>query len=204
MMIKTLMMALGVILSLASPSTALAERQLTGREVYALDKSHTNIMWFANHLGFSTSMGQFMDFDGRIILDHDNPDQSSVTITLQTASIMTGQEKFDTHLKSADFFNVEKYPTASFVSTKVTLLTDNRATVEGNFTLLGVTKPLTLKIRLNKRAMDLPTNVMRSGFSVSTTIKRSRWGMKYYVPFVGDEVRIRIEAEALIVDDKTG
>lgn len=204
MMIKVLMMVLGVILSLASPLEALAERQLTGKEVYALDKSHTNIMWFASHLGFSTSMGQFMDYDGRIVLDHDSPDQSLVTITLKTASIMTGQDKFDTHLKSADFFNVEKYPTATFTSTKVTLLGDNRATVEGTFTLLGVTKPLTLKIRLNKRAMDLPTNVMRTGFSIRTTIKRSLWGMKHYLPFVGDDVRIRIEAEALIVQGKTG
>lgn len=203
MVYKYFRAAVVVILLLSSLPAAGEERKIIGREVYALDKSHTNIMWFASHMGFSNSMGQFMDYDGRIILDHDNPDQSSVTITLKTASIMTGQEKFDTHLMSADFFNVEKYPTATYTSTKVTLLADNRATVDGTFTLLGVTKPLTLKIRFNKRAMDFQTNVMRSGFSVSTTIKRSLWGMKHYLPLVGDDVKIRIEAEALIVDDKS-
>lgn len=185
------------VFTLLSPLAAQAEVKVTGREVYHFDKAHTSILWFISHIGFSNSVGQFMDYDGQIILDHDNPDQSSVTINIRTASIMTGQADFDTHLKSADFFNVEKYPTATFVSTKVTLLEDNRATVEGNFTLLGITKPLTLKVRFNKRAMDIQKNIMRAGFSVKTTIKRSLWGMKHYLPFIGDDVIIRIEAEAL-------
>ncbi len=186
------------VLLLFSPLSALAEVKITGKEIYHFDKSHTNIMWFASHMGFSDSMGQFMDFDGKIILDHDNPDQSSVTFTLKTASIMTGLPEFDKHLKTADFFDVEKYPTARFVSKKVTLLDENLAQVEGDFTLLGRTLPLVLKVRLNKRAMDIQKNIMRTGFSVKTTVKRSRWGMKKYLPFVGDQVKIRIEAEALI------
>ncbi len=178
-----------------SPLTVQAA---TGIETYHFDKPHTNIMWFVSHIGFSNSMGQFMDYDGKIILNHDNPQLSSVKITINTASIMTGQEKFDAHLKSGDYFNVEKYPTATFNSTKVTLQEDDRATVYGDFTLLGITKPLTLIIRLNKRAMDILKNKMRTGFSVKTTIKRSDWGMTHYLPFVGDDVIIRIEAEALI------
>lgn len=169
-----------------------------GRETYHFDKTHTNIMWFANHIGFSKSMGQFMEFDGQVILDHDRPELSCVTVTLKTASIMTGQEKFDAHLKSSDFFDVENFPTATFISRKVSLLENNKASVEGDFTLLGVTRPLTLKIRLNKRAMDIQTNKFRAGFTASTTVKRSKWGMKKYLPFVGDNVKIRIEAEALI------
>ena len=191
--LKTVVLAI----LLFSPFMSQAKENIIGRETYHFDKAHTNILWFISHIGFSNSMGQFMDYDGQIILDHDNPARSSVTITLRTASIMTGQEKFDTHLKSPDFFNVEKYPTATFASTKVTLLKDDRAEIDGDFTLLGVTKPLTLKVRFNKRAMDIPTNKMRSGFSVKTTIKRSLWGMKYYLPFIGDDVIIRIEAEAL-------
>lgn len=187
-----------VFLVLLSPVAAQAEVKLVGKEVYHFDKTHTNILWFVSHLGFSNSMGQFMDYDGQIILDHDNPEQSSVTISIKTASIMTGLADFDTHLKTVDFFNVEKYPTATFVSTKVTLLENNRATVEGSFTLLGITKPLTLKVRFNKRAMDIQKNIMRTGFSVKTTVKRSLWGMKHYLPFIGDDVIIRIEAEALI------
>ncbi|VAX07600.1 hypothetical protein MNBD_ALPHA03-222 [hydrothermal vent metagenome] len=197
-MIKYIVMAAIVLLS---PHVALAEdtpaSKLRGQEIYHFDKSHTNIMWFVSHIGFSKSMGQFMDYDGQIILNHGNPALSSVKITFKTASVMTGLPKFDEHLRSADFLDVEKYPTASFISRKVTLLDGNEASVEGDFTLLGVTKPLTLKVRLNKRAMDIPKNIMRTGFSAKTTIKRSLWGMEKYLPFIGDEVTIRIEAEAL-------
>lgn len=193
-MIRYFVKAVTAILILSGSVTAQAT---TGMETYHFDKSHTNIMWFVSHIGFSNSMGQFMDYDGKIILNHDKPEQSSVTITLETASIMTGQENFDAHLRSEDFFDVEKYPTATFISTKVSLLEDNRATVDGNFTLLGITKPLTLVVRLNKRAMDARKNKMRTGFSIETTIKRSDWGMGYSLPFVGDNVVIKIEAEAL-------
>lgn len=198
-MIRFYLKAMVAALLLFSPLMAQGQDNVTGREVYHFDKRHTNIMWFASHMGFSDSMGQFMDFDGEIILDHDNPAQSSVTFTVNMASVMTGLSKFDAHLKSADFFNVDKYPTARFVSSKVTLTGDNKATVEGDFTLIGITKPLTLKVRLNRRAMDIRENIIRSGFSVRTTVKRSRYGMKYSLPFVGDDVTIRIEAEALIV-----
>ncbi len=198
MITRYFLKAFMAVLLLFSPVAALAEVKITGKEIYHFDKSHTNIMWFASHMGFSDSMGQFMDYDGEIILDHDNPDQSSVTFTLKTASIMTGIAEFDKHLKTADFLDVEKYPTARFVSKKVILLDENLAQVEGDFTLLDRTLPLVLKVRLNKRAMDIPKNIMRTGFSVKTTVKRSRWGMKKYLPFVGDLVKIRIEAEALI------
>ncbi|MBL4613028.1 MAG: YceI family protein [Emcibacter sp.] len=189
---------LAIFLLLSPLAAQAADSKALGREIYHFDKSHTNIMWFVSHIGFSKSMGQFMDYEGQIILDHDNPDQSLVKITFKTASIMTGLPKFDAHLKSADFFDVEKYPTASFTSTKVTLGDAGRATVDGEFTLLGVTKPLTLTVRLNKRAMDIQKNRMRAGFSVKTTVKRSLWGMKNYLPFVGDDVTIRIEAEAML------
>ncbi len=183
---------------LASPCMALAQDRVTGRESYHFDKAHTNIMWFVSHIGFSSSMGQFMDYDGQIILDFDQPELSSVRITINTASLMTGSEKFDAKIKSAEFLDVEKYPTATFISKKVTLLEDNQAKVEGDFTLHGQTRPLTLKVRLNKRAMDIQQNIMRTGYSVKTTFRRSRWGMGHYLPFIGDNVIIRIEAEALI------
>ncbi|MCK5424187.1 MAG: polyisoprenoid-binding protein [Emcibacter sp.] len=188
-----------VFLLLFSPIAAQAEVNMVGKEVYHFDKTHTNILWFFNHIGFSNSMGQFMDYDGQIILDHDNPDQSSVTITIKTTSIMTGHAEFDELLRGVDYFHVDKFPTATFTSTKVTLTDEKKATVDGDFTLLGITRPLTLKVRLNKRGMDIIKNKMRTGFSVRTTIKRSRWGLTHYLPFVGDDVIIRIETEALIV-----
>jgi len=191
-----------MVLLMISPLAVMADEggfsNIKGTEIYHFDKAHTNIMWFADHIGFSRSLGQFMDYDGKIELNFDHPDQSSVMITLKTASVMTGQPKFDDHLKSADFFDVEKYPTARFVSKKITLGEGNNATVEGDFTLLGVTKSLTLQIQMNKRAMDITKNIRRVGFSGKAIVKRSRWGMKKYLPFIGDDVIMRFEAEALI------
>ena len=138
-MTKIIIKTMVALLMILSPLTALAADETGGsKETYHLDKRHTNIMWFTSHMGFSNSMGQFMDFEGQVTLDPENPDQSSVTLTIQTASIMTGLEDFDKHLKSADFFDVEKFPTATFTSHKVTLLEDNQASVEGEFTLVRV------------------------------------------------------------------
>jgi len=195
---KYLIKSCGVLLLLLSAPAVYAEDQAVGRETYVFDKAHTNIMWFVSHIGYSDSMGQFMDYQGRIILDHDQPEQSSVKITLDTASIMTGQPEFDKHLRSADFFDVEKYPAAHFESTRVTVTGKDRATVDGLFTLLGKSRPLSLDVRFNKRGMDIEKNTPRAGFSARATVKRSLWGMKKYLGFVGDNVKIRIEAEALV------
>lgn len=196
-MIRYFIGVIGVIVMLLNPIFVQAKVKPSGIEVYEFDKNHTNIIWYISHIGFSNSMGQFMDYEGQIILNHDNPELSTVAITIKTESIMTGLPEFDEHLRSSDFFDVSAYPTAKFISRKVTLLNDNKATVEGDFTLLGKTKPLTLKVRFNKRAMDIQKNIMRVGFSIKTTVKRSLWDMKKYLPFVGDDVVIRIEAEAL-------
>lgn len=176
----------------AFPLTAGAQDKVRH---YVFDKDHTNIIWFAGHKGYSKSMGQFMDYSGDIVIDKANPAASSMTVVIKTGSIMTGLAKFDAHLKSPDFFNVGKYPTATFKSTKVTLDGENKAVVEGNFTMLGKTNPVTLKVKLNKMDMDYGAADTRAGFSAKTTLKRSLWGMKMYVPFVSDDIKIIIEAE---------
>lgn len=198
MMIKIFLKTVATFLLLFSYATLQAQENPTGQEAYDFDPDHTSILWFANHIGYSDSSGQFMDFDGDIMLDYDNPAQSSVKITIETASIRTGLDDFDAHLKSKDFFHVEQFPTMTFESRKVTLTGDRTAEIEGDLTLLGQTKPVALRARFNKRGMDIQKNFLRTGFSVRTTIKRSDWGMKAYLPLVGDEVDILIEAEGLI------
>ena len=185
-------------LSFTAPIFSQAEEKVTGTETYIFDKSHTNIMWFADHLGFSKSMGQFMDYDGEYVLNFDKPEESRINISIKTASVMTGLPKFDAHLKNADFFDVEKYPTADFKSEEIILKGENEAEVKGSFTMLGVTKPLTLMVKFNKRAMDTYANNIRTGFSVKTKIKRSEFGMNKYVPFVSDEIPLVIETEGLL------
>lgn len=175
----------------AAPAMAAAES-------YKLDPNHTNIYWHANHFGFSTPSGKFADVEGTLKLDDAKPENSSVKVTVKPASIVTGIPKFDTHLKSADFFDVQKYPTATFESTKVTPAGDNTAKVEGNLTLHGVTKPITLNVKLNKIGEHPLTQKKAAGFSAETTIRRSDFGMSFGVPNVSDEVKITIETEANI------
>lgn len=165
---------------------------------YTFDKNHTNILWFASHFGFSDSEGQFTDFDGALMLDEAKPENSSVEIIIKTASIMTGIPKFDEHLKSKDFFDVEKFPEARFVSAKVERTGENTAKVHGDFTLLGKTKPVALDVTLNKIGKNPFTQQQTAGFTATTTIKRSEYGMIYGLPGVPDEVKIHIETELLL------
>ena len=167
-------------------------------EVYTLDLSHTNIYWHANHLGFSTPSGKFARVEGKVTLDEAAPEKSSVNVTVWPGSVLTGIDDFDTHLRGKDFFNAEAFPTATFESTKVTKTGENTAKVEGNFTLLGVKKPLTLDVTLNKIGIFPMNNKKTAGFTATATLKRSDFGMSYGIPAVSDEVKLTIEAEANI------
>lgn len=166
-------------------------------EKYIFDKKHTSILWFASHIGFSKSHGHFTDFSGYILIDEAAPEKSYVEITIDTASILTGIKKFDDHLISKDFLHSAKFPTAKFVSEKVVITGENEADIHGQFTLLGITKPLILKAKLNKIDKN-PFNKKKTvGFSVTGAFDRSEYGMKYAVPMIPANVEIMIEAEAI-------
>ncbi len=163
---------------------------------YVLDPSHTNITWHADHFGFSRPSGKFASVEGVVVLDEAQPGNSKVNVTIRPASIVTGIEKFDAHLKGKDFFNVDQFPDAVYAGHKVQVTGKNSATVEGTLTLLGVAKPVTLNVTLNKIGEHPFTKKKTAGFTASTTIKRSDFGMTYGLPGVADEVSITIEAEA--------
>ncbi len=167
-------------------------------ETYKLDPSHTAITWHVNHFGFSTPSGKFMNVDGQVTLDEANPASSSVNVTINVADINSGVAKLDEHLKTPDFFDVAKFPTASFISKKVELTGKDTAKVEGDLTLRGVTKPVILDVKLNQIGENM-MKLKTAGFTASTTIKRSDFGMSTYVPNLGDEVKIDIESEANIL-----
>lgn len=167
-------------------------------EKFTMDPSHTNIVWSANHFGFSNPVGKFVKSNGVIILDEKNPKASSVNVEIDTGSLITGLLAFDKHLKSADFLNVEKFPTAVFQSTKVEKSLGKKAKVYGNLTLLGITKPVVLDVKLNKIGEHPFTKKRTAGFSAKTTIKRSEFGINYALGGVSDEVQISIEAEASV------
>lgn len=172
-----------------------AGQALAAPQTYELDKGHTAITWHASHFGFSKPSGKFMNIDGTIVIDEDAPENSHVSVTIPVDQINTGIEKFDEHLKSADFFDVATYPTALFTSSKVELTGENTAKVMGNLTLHGVTKPVTLDVTLNKIGKN-PLGKQTAGFTATSVIKRSEFGITTYLPGISDEIEISIESES--------
>lgn len=163
---------------------------------YTLDPTHTNIVWKADHFGFSKPSGKFTEVEGTLVLDEENPEASKVSVLIKPASVMTGVAKFDEHLKTPDFFNVLKYPEATFKSFKVEKTGDKTAKIHGDLTLLGITKRIVLDATLNKIDTN-PFGKHVAGFTLSGTIKRSDFGMRYGLPGVSDEIPLDIEVEAI-------
>lgn len=188
---KILLSALAVAGLLFMPVQARAQV-----EQYDFDKAHTQIVFFVNHLGFSNSMGKFLDWDGHYILDRDNPENSRIDVTIHTASIEMNDERWNNHMKNEDFFDVENYPHMTFKSTNVEVTGEDTARVTGDLTLLGQTHPVVLDVVHNKSDYHpMRSEVFVSGFSATGSLKRSEFGMDYGLPLVGDEVRIVLEVE---------
>lgn len=163
---------------------------------YGFDKKHTQILFFVNHMGFSNSNGKFLGFDGSFTFDEARPQDGHVEVTIDTNSLNMDDGKWEEHLKSKDFFNVETYPSMTFKSTKVEMTGEKTAMLTGDLTLLGQTKPVTLDVTLNRCGAHPMSSAPTCGFSARGTIKRSEWGMTSYVPMVSGEVELRIEVEA--------
>jgi len=164
---------------------------------YEFDKAHTQILFFVDHLGFSMSQGEFHDYDGKVMFDEENPLNSSVEVTIQTDSIDMDDEKWDKHMRNKDFFDVKEYPTMTFKSTSIEKTSENTANLTGDLTILDVTKPVTLETNFNKAGVHPYSKRYVAGFSATTEIKRSEFGMDYGLPGIGDTVEIRIEVEAM-------
>lgn len=169
-------------------------------ETYSFDTAHTQILFFVDHLGFSKSQGEFHTYDGGFTFDTENPDKSSVNVTIQTDSIDMDHEKWNDHMKNKDFFNVEEFPTMTFQSTAIELTGEKTANITGDLTILGVTKPVVLNTVYNKSGVHPFNGKYVSGFSATANIKRSAFGMTYGLPGVGDDVEIRIEVEGFRQD----
>jgi polyisoprenoid-binding protein YceI len=187
-MIKTVFAAIAI--SIALPLSALAA------DSYTIDPAHTFPHFTINHLGFSTMQGRFDRTSGKVTLDR-AAKSGSVEVAIETASISTGFAKRDEHLKSPDFFNAAEFPAISYKSTAVQFKGDTPVSVDGNLTISGVSKPVTLKID----AFNCGTNPMSKkdtcGAAASTQIKRSDFGVKYGLPNVGDDVKLVFEIEAI-------
>jgi len=179
------------LLSLILPFIATA-----ASETYVLDPEHTYVQWGVSHFGFSTVSGKWMA-NGTLELDEANPQNSKLNVEIPLSNIATGIPILDERLKSNLFFDVAKYPTATFVSDKIERTGKKTAKVHGTLTLHGVSKPVTLSVVLNKEGMHPYAKKKALGFSAKTTVKRSDFGISLYADKgVSDTVNIEIEAEA--------
>jgi len=163
---------------------------------YKIDPSHTHVLFSVDHLGFSKMIGLFTDTSGTISFDPANVGASKLNVVIKTASLATQFGPRDTDLKGADWFNVAEFPDMTFAGTTYTKKTDNAGEVSGNLTLLGVTKPVTFAVTLNKAGVRPTDKADAVGFSVHGTLTRSDFGLKTYVPYIGDKIDLWIETEA--------
>ncbi|WP_421938095.1 YceI family protein [Phenylobacterium sp.] len=196
-MLKTVAYALTVALVVAP--VALAQSTQVPAEVkagaYVLDPSHSKITWSVSHLGFSTYVGQFTGVAGTLKLDPKAVQAADLQVTVDTASVGTLNTALDNHLKSPDFLDVAKFPTATFKATSVKTTGERTADISGDLTLHGVTKPVVIEATFNRAGIAPTDGKYTVGFSGKAVLKRSDFGIKTYLPVLGDEVTLQLAAE---------
>ena len=162
---------------------------------FAIDKNHAKIIFSTSHFGFSTYYGLFTSFDARMHFDPKAPTASTLEVTIDLNGIDTTNPKLDSHLKSPDFFDVAKYPQATFKATTIRTTGPTTGTIVGDLTLHGVTKPVTLLASFAGGGVNPMTKAYVLGFSATGTLNRSDFGVSAYVPAVGDTVTLTISGE---------
>lgn len=162
---------------------------------YTLDPAHSKITWSVDHFGFSTYTGQFAGGTGTLTIDPKAPAATKLDVTVDTNGVGTLNKALDDHLKSPDFLDTANHPTARFRSTQVVRTGERTADVNGQLTLRGVTKPVTLKATFNQAGTNPVDNTYSLGFDATAKIKRSEFGVSYAVPGVSDQVTLHLEGE---------
>ena len=188
-------LAVPAIAQVAMPGSALpgapdAKRVVAG--VYKVDANHTQVVWTLNHMGITPLSGDFAASGGSLELDPAHPAAAKVSVDFNLVTMTTLVPAFTTHLLSADILDAAKYPTANFTSTAVKV-SGTSATITGNLTLHGVTRPVVLDAKFHGAGDNPRSKKLNVGFSATTKIKRSDFGIMYG-PTVGDEVELEIYA----------
>lgn len=179
----------------------------TGVSTWVIDPIHSDVEFQVKHLALTTFKGRFPTVEGSIRLDEENPVNSSVTATIATADIDVMGDRFQGHLKADDFFKVEEYPTITFASTDVAQIDDTNWQITGDLTIRDVTRPVTLATEYLGQAVHPFSKKTAAGFRATTLIDRNDFGITWNAPmdagakYVGEEVRITLEIEAVRQDD---
>lgn len=175
---------------------AMSASALAAPETFSFDPNHTLPRFEYNHMGYSQQLSRFDKTTGSIVLDR-AAKTGSVDVTIDTTSVNTGSPLFNQHIQGENFLDTAKYPTATYKSTKMVFDGDKLAAVEGNLTLKGVTKPVTLTV-VSFKCMPHPMLKKEAcGATATAKVKRSDFNMGMYAPLVGDEVTITLPVEAI-------
>lgn len=162
---------------------------------YTSEAGHRYISFSYVHQGLSRPQLRWADWTGVLQWNLEAPESSSIDVTINVASIDTGVDRFDEHMKTADLFDVAQFPQATFKSTAVTRTGPNTGSIAGDLTIKGVTQPVVIEAQVYGAQFDQRGGKHKIGFSGKTALKRSDFNLGFAVPFVGDEVEIEIEAE---------
>ena len=208
-MLKTLIAAgrdlgIGALFLVGATATMPAKAEPAN---FVLDPTHTYITFFVSHIGYSDMAGMFLESSGSFTYDEEAKVLKNASVTVKTDSVFTNHEKRDEHLRGADFLNTGEFPEMTFVATKAEKLSDTEGKLTGDLTLLGVTKPITLDVKLNK-AGNYPFGAghYAVGIDATGTFKRSDFGMSYGVDgnIVGDEIKLVIGLEGCLDECPSG
>jgi polyisoprenoid-binding protein YceI len=190
--------------ALAAALVLLAAGPSARADTWVFDPQNTEVRFSWDHLGLSRQSGRFLEVDGRLEFTPTDPGAGAIDVTIRSASVATGVKEYDANLKRVDVFDAAQHPEIPFKSRAVRHIGDNTGELVGDLTILGVTRPVTLQVAWNftgehPLAMVNPTYKGKwvSGFSATTTIQRSEWGLKRGVPLISDDIHIGIEAEFL-------
>lgn len=191
--------ALGALLLAGVGSAVFAQANVKeGKDVkagvYKVEPYHTQVLFAVSHFGLSNFSGILTGASGSLKLDPAKPGESKLEVSVDAASVMTPVQKLTDELKGAEWLDAAQFPKATFVSTKVTPTGANEATIAGDLTLHGVTKPVTLKAHFVGAGVNPIDKAYTVGFDGQGTIKRTDFGVTKYAPMIGDEVHLTIHA----------
>ncbi|WP_338493448.1 YceI family protein [Erwinia aphidicola] len=185
-----------IALPLLMSAALYSQFTMAAAQNYDIDPGHTAVVVSWNHFGFSKPTADISNVTGLITYDAANVAASKVQVSLPIDTIDTHVAALTSEFKGADYFNVAKYPTATFSSSKVVSKGGNKLDVYGDLTIKGITKPVILQAVLNKQGEHPMVKKQAIGFDAETTIKRSDFKLDKYVPAVSDEVKIHVSTEA--------
>ncbi|MDX8349115.1 YceI family protein [Cognatiyoonia sp. IB215446] len=181
-------------------ATALAASPIFAEQrEWTLDLGHAHIGWEIDHMDLARTLGRFDNFEGTFLIDEDDPANSSITVTVDAASVNSNHAGRDNHIRNADYLNVSEFPTVTFTSGEITMTSETEGMMDGTLTMLGVTAPITLDFTLvaDRTYPDfIPSynEIRTASFEATGTITRTDWGMDF-IAFPGSPTGLEIDLD---------